>query len=277
MPTFEDLTGKRFGKLTVMYRAADYIQPSGQHKRMWHCVCDCGNECEVRAADLKTGNTTSCGCFQQFSRGKAQFEDLTGKKFGRLTVIERAEDHVTPKGQHQRRWLCKCSCGMEKVFYATQLKTGTNSCGCLKEERKEKRRIEKERQKIEERNKRYEERERIKEQRLRLRKNGIESRLNRGANIDALLRFNRERRERRLETDSLYALKPQLVKEWDYEKNGSLTPMDVSCSSGYKVWWKCPKGHSYKAAIFSRAKGRETKLLFSRLNESLIFTLNEAA
>jgi hypothetical protein len=33
MSTFEDLSGKRFGKLTVMYRAADYIQPSGQAEK----------------------------------------------------------------------------------------------------------------------------------------------------------------------------------------------------------------------------------------------------
>lgn len=67
---FEDLSGQHFGKLTVIHRTADYVQPSGQHKRMWHCICECGVECDVRAADLKSGNTKSCGCFQQFSRGK---------------------------------------------------------------------------------------------------------------------------------------------------------------------------------------------------------------
>ena len=56
MPSFEDLTGKKIGHLTVMYRASDWIQPSGQHKRMWHCICECGNECDVRASDIKSGN-----------------------------------------------------------------------------------------------------------------------------------------------------------------------------------------------------------------------------
>ena len=37
--------------------------------------------------------------------------DLTGKKFGRLTVIKRDEDRIQPSGQHKARWLCKCDCG----------------------------------------------------------------------------------------------------------------------------------------------------------------------
>lgn len=52
MPVFENLVGQRFGFLTVKDREKDYIQPSGQHKRMWRCVCDCGKECVVRAGDL---------------------------------------------------------------------------------------------------------------------------------------------------------------------------------------------------------------------------------
>ena len=57
----EDLTGRIFGKLTVLYRAEDYIQPSGQHKRMWHCKCECGNECDVYATQLKK-EKNSWGC-----------------------------------------------------------------------------------------------------------------------------------------------------------------------------------------------------------------------
>ena len=257
MPSFEDLTGKRFGKLVVMYRADDYVQPSGQHKRMWHCKCDCGNECAVRASDLKTGNTTSCGCFQQYSRGKAQFEDLTGKTFGRLTVIERATDHITPKGQRQRRWLCKCECGIMKVFYATQLKNGANSCGCVKREERTNKRIQKETEKEKEKRKRQIERERIKEENKRLRVEGI---INNElpSNIEALLRSNRERRQEKLLSDSLYDKRPKLLSEWDYEKNGNLTPKDVTCNSAYKVWWLCSNGHSYKAAVFSRAREKGT-------------------
>lgn len=41
--------------------------------------------------------------------------DLTDKKFGRLTVIERAENHIQPNGQHKTMWKCKCDCGYKCV------------------------------------------------------------------------------------------------------------------------------------------------------------------
>lgn len=43
-----------------------------------------------------------------------------------------------------------------------------------------------------------------------------------------------------------------LLDEWDYEKNAPLTPDQVSSASAKKVWWKCAKGHSWKAALHSR-------------------------
>ena len=40
---------------------------------------------------------------------------------------------------------------------------------------------------------------------------------------------------------------PELAMEWDYEKNGVLTPENVSYGSNKKVWWICPKcGQSYQ-------------------------------
>lgn len=53
------------------------------------------------------------------------------------------------------------------------------------------------------------------------------------------------------ETD-LKTLRPDLAKEWDYEKNGALTPDMVTIATGRKVWWKCDKGHSWQAAPHSR-------------------------
>jgi hypothetical protein len=42
---------------------------------------------------------------------------------------------------------------------------------------------------------------------------------------------------------------PELVEEWDYDKNFPITPDDVSCGSAKKYWWKCPKcGKSYEAS-----------------------------
>ena len=47
-----------------------------------------------------------------------------------------------------------------------------------------------------------------------------------------------------------------LTKEWNYEKNGDLTPSDVLPNSGKKVWWKCSEGHEWQATIASRNGGR---------------------
>jgi hypothetical protein len=57
--------------------------------------------------------------------------DLTGQKFGRLTVIERAENKGRRRGAY---WLCKCECGNEKVIRADSLKKAM-SCGCLRSEK----------------------------------------------------------------------------------------------------------------------------------------------
>jgi hypothetical protein len=64
-----------------------------------------------------------------------KFEDLTGQRFGRLVVIEKAEDHISPSGYKFSQWLCLCDCGGEKTILASSLKRGnTCSCGCLHKE-----------------------------------------------------------------------------------------------------------------------------------------------
>ena len=45
---------------------------------------------------------------------------------------------------------------------------------------------------------------------------------------------------------------PHLVKGWHPTRNGELTPDDFTHGSRKKVWWLCPKGHSYKATIGMR-------------------------
>lgn len=67
MGKFQDLTGQRFGRLTVVKRAPDRIVPSGQHKVMWWCECDCGNPnlVAIDAYSLTHGRTESCGCIHK--------------------------------------------------------------------------------------------------------------------------------------------------------------------------------------------------------------------
>ena len=58
MAKFTDLTGKRFGRLIAK-------EPTEERKNgsvVWKCDCDCGNTHFVRADQLKSGKTKSCGC-----------------------------------------------------------------------------------------------------------------------------------------------------------------------------------------------------------------------
>lgn len=57
-----DLTGKSFGKLTVIERINNYIEPCGEKKAKWQCLCECGNTIHVTTSHLTTGHTKSCGC-----------------------------------------------------------------------------------------------------------------------------------------------------------------------------------------------------------------------
>lgn len=61
--------------------------------------------------------------------------DLTGQRFGRLIVVERADDYITESGRAVKRWKCKCDCGNEKIIRYGELTRGsTISCGCYHKE-----------------------------------------------------------------------------------------------------------------------------------------------
>lgn len=63
-----------------------------------------------------------------------KFEDLTGKRFGRLLVIERLDNRIISK-KSRVFYLCKCDCGIFKVKSADTLRSGdVRSCGCLQKE-----------------------------------------------------------------------------------------------------------------------------------------------
>ena len=55
-------------------------------------------------------------------------------------------------------------------------------------------------------------------------------------------------------------LYPEMLKEWDYEKNDQLgiKPQNVKKNTDKKVWWKCEKGHEYKSSIVNRTKSKGT-------------------
>lgn len=59
MPAFIDITGQRFGRLTVINRA------SKRPRAYWNCLCDCGNSVVAAKHTLKIGHALSCGCLQR--------------------------------------------------------------------------------------------------------------------------------------------------------------------------------------------------------------------
>ena len=65
--TKDNLTGRKFGKLTVLKQVEDYISPKGKHIAMWLCECDCEshNQLCVTRSNLISGNTQSCGCIHK--------------------------------------------------------------------------------------------------------------------------------------------------------------------------------------------------------------------
>ena len=69
MGKFIDLTGQKFGRLTVIGQGA-----RKQNRIMWHCICECGKSVDVLSNSLLTGNTKSCGCYQRQRAAEAQWK-----------------------------------------------------------------------------------------------------------------------------------------------------------------------------------------------------------
>lgn len=131
-----DMTDKKYGRLTVLEKAE--YQGKDRHT-FWKCKCNCGNTIITSGKSLRTGRTTSCGCKtkeaakKMGARNLIHKEDLSGRKFGRLTV------KCAIREIHGNRtvWKCECDCGTVKNFTGRNLLSGNSkSCGCLSDEKK---------------------------------------------------------------------------------------------------------------------------------------------
>lgn len=121
MPAKINLKEKRFGYLTVLYDTGE----RNNGAVIWMCQCDCGKQVKVRANNLKSGNTISCGCKNSFYNKK----DLTGKIFGKLKVVKDSGKRTKNKSIV---WECLCECGNITYVQSENLYSGnTISCGCL--------------------------------------------------------------------------------------------------------------------------------------------------
>ena len=126
---FVDYSGKKFNRLTVIRQAESRISSNGRKRKIWLCQCDCGKQIAVSQDDLISGNTKSCGCYRRDVLSKKYLDDITGNRYGFLTVVCR---YGTVDGD-KPTWLCKCDCGKEVIVRGICLKNGsTQSCGCKK-------------------------------------------------------------------------------------------------------------------------------------------------
>ena len=120
---FIDITGQRFGKLTVLEKLP---HKDNQNTILYKCQCDCGTIIEARSTSLRYGSTASCGSAE--CRGVKK--NIAGKRFGKLTVIKES-DYKSPHHLNTY-WECKCDCGNTTIVNGSYLRIGmTQSCGCL--------------------------------------------------------------------------------------------------------------------------------------------------
>lgn len=123
MSRLKDLTGQRFGMLTVLHRA-EKPYPSVY----WTCRCDCGKILDVAANNLARGHTVSCGC--------RRVHPYIGRKFGMLTVLEKTQETITSGKRKVPLWKCRCDCGNITLVRIDSLTSGTTqSCGRHMEEK----------------------------------------------------------------------------------------------------------------------------------------------
>ena len=116
MGRFIDLTGRRFGRLTVIKRGENEQFANGSFAVRWICQCDCGNTILTRGQALKSGETKSCGCYHSDKVSDLMkreneydiYEDyVVGHTLKGETFVFDIEDyervkqlcwHITPKG-----------------------------------------------------------------------------------------------------------------------------------------------------------------------------------
>ena len=127
---FHDLTGLIFSRLTVIEYAGARKTNKGVNLHQWLCKCECGKEKIILGSNLKSKETTSCGCLHKEKLKskilKRNTTELIGQKFGKLTVVE----YVEHKRSHPY-WKCLCECGGINIAAQSSLTKGlTKSCGC---------------------------------------------------------------------------------------------------------------------------------------------------
>ncbi len=82
------MTGKKYGRLTVLSRYKNRKSKSGRTEVMWLCKCDCGNIVSLRGVSLRNGNTISCGCYRKECSSQRMHSNNTIHGFGGTRIYK---------------------------------------------------------------------------------------------------------------------------------------------------------------------------------------------
>lgn len=94
-----DITGEIIGTMQVMY----YVGANERRQSIYHCKCvKCGLE-----KDMLYGNLTT---LRKNGKDGCTHPHIieVGEKLGSLEVVGQCDDYISPKGEHTKRWLCRC-------------------------------------------------------------------------------------------------------------------------------------------------------------------------
>ena len=120
----EEMIGQTFSHLKVI----DIFSREKQKGYSYKCVCSCGKEKIFLGRELRSGHVKSCGSCLKKENWEHKRENLEGKRYGYLTVL-----NFCKTNSKRAFWNCLCDCGKTCVVSGHDL-TGDkiHSCGCLK-------------------------------------------------------------------------------------------------------------------------------------------------
>lgn len=121
----QDLTGQVYGKLTVI----KLIKNENKRDTCWLCKCECGNEIVVQQNNLKSGNTTSCGCKRKYTIRQKQGIDHTGEMIGYWKILGIDEER-SKNGTYWRALCTLCNKTIRSIPQTSFSRNASLSCGC---------------------------------------------------------------------------------------------------------------------------------------------------
>ena len=100
MSKFRDLTGMKFGRLTVI----KFSHKDKAHRTYWKCKCECGNQIIVLSGNLKKENTKSCGCLHR-EKASNTFKEL-GRNIGKQRSEQGKLKEIATKDCYKGTRIC---------------------------------------------------------------------------------------------------------------------------------------------------------------------------